>query len=110
MLDQLDKMPPLAVVVFGITVGIFFVVRYMGISAGKSSTPSSSQSSAQVAAVIVDPTALNNATQALKEHTECLGEVSHVLRDAGGAMARMAIEMDRIREELRIQRELSRAK
>lgn len=67
MAQQLSELPPLALIAFGVTVAIIFVVRYAGISAGANSSTQKSSTTAEVAAVIVDPTALNNATAAVKE-------------------------------------------
>ncbi len=58
-MEQLASLPPLAIVVFGATLALIFAVRYMGLLSGASAPPEKSQTSAQVAAVIVDPTALN---------------------------------------------------
>ncbi|RVT75667.1 hypothetical protein EM858_14570 [Agrobacterium sp. CNPSo 2736] len=107
-MEKLTELPPLALVVFGATLAVIFAVRHFGISAGTNASPQKSQSSAQVAAVIVDPTALNNATKALEAHTAAVLEMIETMKDSGRHWSHMAIEMDRIREELRIQRELAR--
>lgn len=107
-MEKLAELPPLAIVVFGATLAVIFAVRYFGIASGVSAAPEKSQTSAQVAAVIVDPTALNNATKALEAHTEAVGDLTETMKESGQSISRMAIEMDRIREELRIQREVAR--
>ncbi|KGE79613.1 hypothetical protein LW14_28285, partial [Rhizobium sp. H41] len=58
-----------ALITFGATLAIIFGVRYLGLWQGAKAAPAASQAAAQVAAVIVDPTALNNATRALEAHT-----------------------------------------
>jgi len=68
-MEKLADLPPLALVVFGVTLAVIFAVRHFGLSAGASTSPQKSQASAQVAAVIVDPTALNNAAEAVRAHT-----------------------------------------
>lgn len=68
-MEQLDKLPPLALVVFGVTLAIIFAVRWLGLWSGRNAAPEHSPSAAQVAAVIVDPTALNKATAALEAQT-----------------------------------------
>lgn len=68
-MEQLDKLPPLAIVVFGVTLAIIFGVRYMGLLSGRNAAPEHSPAAAQVAAVIVDPTALNKATAAMEAQT-----------------------------------------
>lgn len=107
-MEQLANLPTPALITLGITVGIIFGVRYLGLWQGGKITPASSPGAAQVAAVIVDPTALNNATKALEAHTQALGDLIETMKDSGRSISHMAIEMDRIREELRIQREVAR--
>jgi hypothetical protein len=107
-MERLAELPPLALVVFGATLAIIFAVRHLGILAGAKATPEKSQAAAQVAAVIVDPTALNNATKALDAHTDAIMDMTEVMKEAGRHWGHMATEMDRIREELRIHRELAR--
>lgn len=68
-MEKLAELPPLALVVFGATLAVIFAVRYFGLSSGANVRPEKSPAAAQVAAVIVDPTALNNATKALEAHT-----------------------------------------
>lgn len=107
-MDQLADMPPFAWVIFAVTMAVIFGVRHLGLLQGAKATPATSQAAAQVAAVIVDPTALNNATRALEAHTEAVHEMIDTMKDSGRSFSNMAIEMDRIREELRIQREVAR--
>lgn len=107
-MERLAELPPLALVVFGATLAIIFAVRHLGILAGAKATPEKSQAAAQVAAVIVDPTALNNATKALEAHTDAITDMTEVMKEASRHWGHMATEMDRIREELRIHRELAR--
>jgi hypothetical protein len=57
-----------ALVTFGAVLAVIFGVRYFGLWQGQQHAPASSTASAQVAAVIVDPTALNKATAALEAH------------------------------------------
>lgn len=121
-MEQLANLPPLALVVFGITSAIIFAVHRLGITFGSSSPAASPAVAAQVAAVIVDPTALNKATSALEAHTEAqraqtkaLESQSAMLRKLmqGGeemtrAIEHMSTEYDRLREEMRIHREIGR--
>lgn len=71
-MEQLSELPPLAIIAFGATAAIIYFVRHFGISAGAASSPQSSSAAAQVAAIIVDPTALNAATASVRELTEAL--------------------------------------
>lgn len=107
-MEQLANLPTPALITFGATLAIIFGVRYLGLWQGARSAPTTSPAAAQVAAVIVDPTALNNATRALEAHTEAVYEMIETMKDSGRSFSNMAIEMDRIREELRIQREVAR--
>jgi len=68
---------------------------WRGILKGRENDPARDVPAAQVAAVIVDPTALNAATSALNRHTESLD--------------RMTDMFDRLRDEIRdLSREVGR--
>lgn len=107
-MEKLVELPSTALIALGVTLAIIIAVRYLGITAGANASPANSQGAAQVAAVIVDPTALNNATKALEAHTDALLEFIDVAKDVNRSLTHVGIELDRIREELRIQREVSR--
>ena len=107
-MEQLANLPPLALIVFGITTAIIFAARHFGLSSGEKASPEKSQSAAQVAAVIVDPTALNRASSAVEALTMTLVEMNGIGKENARNVSLMAIELDRIREELRIQREIGR--
>lgn len=68
-LQEISEMPPLAIIAFGVSLAIIFFVTRSGFTSGKNTPPATSSSSAQVAAVIVDSSALNRATAALEAHT-----------------------------------------
>lgn len=114
-MEKLDNLPPLALVVFGATLAVIFAVRYFGLWSGRNAAPETSPAMAQVAAVIVDPTALNRATAAVEAHAIVMRENASAIREGVETMADlvktmtfMGTEIDRIREEMRIQREISR--
>ncbi|QIB36895.1 hypothetical protein G3A56_01860 [Rhizobium oryzihabitans] len=107
-MEKLADLPPLALVVFAITLAVIFAVRHFGLSSGENVSPQKRHAAAQVAAVIVDPTALNNATKALEAHTEAVIDLNDTMKASGKSLAHVAAEMDRIREELRIHREIAR--
>ncbi len=107
-MEQLANLPTPALITFGATLAIIFGVRYLGLWQGAKAAPASSPAAAQVAAVIVDPTALNHATRAVEAHTAAMNKMIETMEDSGRSFSNMAIEMDRIREELRIQREVAR--
>ncbi|MBP2462066.1 MULTISPECIES: hypothetical protein [unclassified Rhizobium] len=107
-MEQLSELPPLAIVVFGATLAVIFGVRYLGLLSGTNKPPEKSPAAAQVAAVIVDPSALNRHTASTEALNMTFVELLAVLKENGRIANLMAIELDRIREELRIQREIGR--
>ncbi|SMD18038.1 hypothetical protein [Rhizobium sp. RU36D] len=106
-MEELAKLPPLAIVTFGAVLAMIFGVRYLGLFQGRQVAPPATKA-AEVAAVIVDPAALNRASAAVEAHTDAVVEMTEVGRQLGRMLERMHIELDRIREELRIQREIAR--
>lgn len=108
-MDQLANLPAPALITFGAVLAVIFAVRYFGLWQGQKTSPAASPASAQVAAVIVDPTALNKATAAVEAHTVVMHRLIDVEERRTRATETMAIEIDRIREELRIHREIRRA-
>ena len=107
-MEKLLELPPLAIITFGAVLAVIFGVRYLGLWQGQNTGPSASAGAAQVAAVIVDPTALNHAAASVDGLTVAVHELVVVMRDLAGHSKRTADELDAIREELRIQREVSR--
>ncbi|ODT50248.1 hypothetical protein [Devosia sp. 63-57] len=107
-LPDLSQLPPLAVIAFGISLAIIIGLAWLGERRGKAAGPASSQSSAQVAAVIVDPTALQLATKAVDELTGELRELRRTGEEIAEGHAALAKGIDRIREEMRLDRELRR--
>lgn len=107
-MEQLSDLPPLALAFFGATLAVIFGVRYLGLLSGERTPPEKSSSTAQVAAVIVDPTALNRLTAAAEAMNMTFIEAIQVAKEKIRVDNLMAIELDRIREELRIQREIAR--
>ncbi|MBP1842028.1 hypothetical protein J2046_000272 [Rhizobium petrolearium] len=108
MEQQLANLPTPALMTFGVVLAIIFAVRYFGLWQGQKTSHASSPASAQVAAVIVDPTALNRATQALEAHTSEIRKLVQVGEELARSVDHMGQELGRIREELRIQREIGR--
>lgn len=106
--QQVSELPPLAMVVFAATLALIVAVRYLGLFAGARATPASGASAAPVAAVIVDPSALNRLTAAGEALNMTLMEIIQVAKEKNRVDSLMATELDRLREELRIQREIGR--
>lgn len=107
-LPDLSQLPPWAVIAFGISLAIIFGLAWLGERRGKATSPAASQSGAQVAAVIVDPSALQQATKAVEGLTSELRELRKVGEDLTEGQALLAKGIDRIREEMRLDREVRR--
>lgn len=107
MEQQIADLPLPALLAFGATLGAVIGARWLGLIQGRSVAPAS-PASAEVAAVVVDPTALNKATSALEAHTDMLEKGIDILRDTNRHLSTLGKEADRIREELMLQRELRR--
>jgi hypothetical protein len=109
-MEELGKfvasLPLPAAIAFVSVFGAVIAVSWRGILKGRELDPAKGVPAAQVAAVVVDPTALNALTAAVNKQTGVMEE----MLDTGKALAKcfdhMAIELDRMREELRINREI----
>lgn len=104
-MEKLSDLPPTALIALGVTLAFIFVVRHFGLASGEKTGP---ENKAPIAAVIVDPTALNKATAAVEEHTAVMKQQMEVIEDAGSHVGHLATEVNRLREELRIWREIER--
>jgi hypothetical protein len=90
-----SALPLPASIAFAAVSALVIWVARLGILEGRKLPPAHDAPAAQVAAVIVDPTALNAATVALNKHTE--------------AIERLTDMFDRVREEMReLSREIGR--
>lgn len=69
-MENLAELPPAALITFGVTLAVIFAARHFGLLQGQRAAPTAEN--AQVAAVIVDPTALNKATAACEAVAEAL--------------------------------------
>jgi tRNA nucleotidyltransferase (CCA-adding enzyme) len=103
---QLTDLPPLALVALGISLAVIIAANRLGWMQGTKTAPTSA--SATVAAVIVDPTALNRASAAVDSLTAALAEITTIAREFAKTQEQMADEMDPLREEVRIGRETHR--
>jgi hypothetical protein len=108
LIKFIAALPAPAAVAFTIVLALIVGVSWRGILQGRSTDPAQAVPAAQVAAVIVDPTALNNATAALNRHSNATEQQTGAIAGLTKSIDHMAIEFDRVREELRIQREISR--
>lgn len=108
MEELIKSLPPMAVFGVGIAIGIGWLVRSLGLAQGQAASPTSTSSAAQVAAVIVDPSALNRLSDQAGRLVVAVTALTEVGEELVKTESHMAIELDRIREEMRIQREISR--
>ncbi|WP_411033858.1 hypothetical protein [Shinella sp. BYT-45] len=69
-MEKLADLPPAALITFGVTLAIIFAVQRFGLWQGQRAAPAADN--AQVAAVIVDPSALNRASAAGEALAEAL--------------------------------------
>ena len=81
-LADLSQLPPWAVIAFGISLAIIVGLAWVGERRGKNGGPANAASSAQVAAVIVDPTALNAAAGEVSGLALAVHELVVVLKEA----------------------------
>jgi hypothetical protein len=107
-MEKLADLPTPALITLGATLAVIFAARYLGLMTGERASPANSAASAQVAAVIVDPSALNRLTDQASRLNDTLEDVKETMEERNRTEKLMATELDRIREELRIQRELAR--
>jgi hypothetical protein len=87
-MEKLADLPPLALVTLGVTLALIIGIRWLGLVSGEKASPANSPSTAQVAAVIVDPTALNKATDAVVDLTSEVNELNRGLRELVLELAR----------------------
>lgn len=107
MEQVISELPPSAYVIFVISLAVIYAVQRFGLWQGeKGASPSNEK--AQVAAVIVDPSALNRLSDQVGKLVDSVVSLVEVGEELTKTESHMAIELDRIREELRIQREISR--
>lgn len=103
----ISELPPSAYVIFVISLAVIYAVQRFGLWQGEKGS-SVQADKAQVAAVIVDPTALNRLSGEVGKLVAAVESLVGVGEALAKTESHMAIELDRIREEMRIQREISR--
>lgn len=107
MEQVISELPPSAYVIFVISLAVIYAVQRFGLWQGEKGS-SVQADKAQVAAVIVDPTALNRLSDEVGKLVAAVESLVGVGEALAKTESHMAIELDRIREEMRIQREISR--
>lgn len=87
---------PLALVALGVALAVILSVRYLGLWQGQNASPAASAGSAQVAAVIVDPTALNAAAGEVSGLAVTITEAMAVVRAHTAAIDRQSDKIDQL--------------
>ena len=103
----ISELPPSAYVIFCVSLAVIYAVQRLGLWQGQKASPDAVDK-AQVAAVIVDPSALNRLSDEVGRLVAAMEGLTEVGESLAKTESHMAIELDRIREELRIQREIRR--
>lgn len=103
-MEKLADLPPAALVTFGAVLALIFGVRYLGLFQGQSVSRDKESGGAQVAAVIVDPTALKLATAAIEaqtfEMTNCRKSLERALESLCRSIDRLCEEVDDLKKEM----------
>lgn len=104
MEELIRSLPAEGLFGLGAMVGLGLLVRYFGLLQGQRASPEHSTNSAQVAAVIVDPAALNKATAAIEAQTlEAIHfrkSAERAADDFGDRVRDLTRSIDAMREEL----------
>jgi len=100
LLKLIGALPLPALVVFAAVVGLIFGVRYLGLWQGQHVPAAGSAASATVAAVIVDPTALNAATAAVEGFAVVVSESNIIARAHTVSTDRLADRIDGLTKKL----------
>jgi hypothetical protein len=95
LLKLIQGLPLPALMVFAAVVGIIFGVRYLGLLQGIKGPPAS-EATAQVAAVIVDPTALNKAADEAAGLAVAITDANVTARAHTAAIDRLAGEIKQL--------------
>lgn len=86
-MKELADLPPLGIFIFSVVLAVIYYARHFGLLAGKTASNSPS-SGATVAAVIVDPEALNRCTKAGELLASRLQDTNKILSDHSATFAR----------------------
>jgi len=90
LLKLIQALPLPALMVFAAVVGIIFGVRHLGLLQGMNGQGGGAEAKAQVAAVIVDPTALNKAADEVAGLTVAITDANVTARAHTAATDRLA--------------------
>lgn len=96
--------------ILGLSIAVAFLVARFGVAQGAKASPAASAAQAQVAAVIVDPTALNKAAGEVAGLAVAITEAMAVVRAHTAAVDRQADKIDGLAEGVdKLRDELIRA-
>lgn len=107
MEELISKLPPSAMIVFSIALAILIFTQRMGFWQGAKTPPDKSEAKAQVAAVIVDSSALNMATAAVEALNMTLIEYNTLTRKMLESEDDLTEEIRKLREEITLSREVN---
>lgn len=82
--------------IFGVSVSVVAILTFLGFKMGQKGAPPAADQ-ARVAAVIVEPAALNNATQAVIGMSKEMQELTTEIRELTRSLNSMILEMARRR-------------
>lgn len=108
LLKFIAALPWPAAAAFGMTLAIVVFVTQRGIKDGYRASPARDAPAAQVAAMVVDSAALNRATAAIEAHNALQVETNMIMRDVAKIGDELNDQLGRIREEMRLNREIER--
>lgn len=108
MEELISKLPPGALVVFAISLAVLFFTQRMGFWQGVKAPPDKSEAAAPVAAVIVDSSSLDRATASIEALNMTLIEQNMVSKKFIDIERELKEEIDKLREEIRVSREVGR--
>lgn len=108
LIEFVGHLPAPAAVAFAAVLAAVIGVSWRGILKGREGDAGRDAVGAQAAAVVLDPSALNALTAAVSKQTSVMEEMLETGKDLAKTFDHMAIELDRVREEMRIQREVRR--
>ncbi|WFS02753.1 hypothetical protein [Rhizobium tumorigenes] len=101
-LPDISSLPPWLALVFVVCAAITYVVIKTGYMQGGREAEGGGRSQAQVAAVIVDPTALNNLSSQVALVAAALDKIIRTGEGVSESEEKIAEELSRLREELRV--------
>lgn len=100
--ELVDGLPPWLAIVLIVVVGVVGAIIKFGYAQGGREAEGGGRSSAAVAAVIVDPTALNRLTDQVAQVVSVLDRIARAGEGVSESEEKLAEELSRLREEIRV--------